>query len=82
MSNRIGRTARAGQGGIAVAFCDGSERPALRAIERMTGMALTPVGEVPPESRSRPAGAPGGDRQAQKNRRPRRWSNGPARAAA
>ncbi len=81
--HRIGRTARAGAGGIAIAFCDGAERAALRAIERMTGTALTPVGDVPPETRSRPQGqSGGGDRQPQKNRRPRRWSNGPARAAA
>jgi ATP-dependent RNA helicase RhlE len=81
--HRIGRTARAGAGGIAIAFCDHTERPALRAIERMVGTSLMPVGEVPAETRSRPAGQqPGGNRQDQKNRRPRRWSNGPARAAA
>ncbi len=81
--HRIGRTARAGAGGIAIAFCDHTERSALRAIERMTGAALTPVGDVPIEHRSRTAGQPAGDRPAQnKSRRPRRWSNGPARAAA
>jgi ATP-dependent RNA helicase RhlE len=31
--HRIGRTARAGTGGSAVAFCDQSERPYLKAIE-------------------------------------------------
>ncbi|HEX3945997.1 MAG TPA: DEAD/DEAH box helicase, partial [Rhizomicrobium sp.] len=34
--HRIGRTARAGNTGIAVAFCDASERPLLRDIERLT----------------------------------------------
>jgi ATP-dependent RNA helicase RhlE len=33
--HRIGRTARAGLDGIAVAFCDSSERNLLRAIERL-----------------------------------------------
>ncbi len=82
--HRIGRTARAGAGGIAIAFCDGSERAALRAIERTQGVSLTPVGEVPPENRGRPQSqAPGGgNRPPQNNRRPRRWSNRPARAAA
>jgi ATP-dependent RNA helicase RhlE len=82
--HRIGRTARAGAGGIAIAFCDGSERAALRAIERTQGVSLTPVGEVPPENRGRPQGqAPGGgNRPPQNNRRPHRWSNRPARAAA
>jgi ATP-dependent RNA helicase RhlE len=33
--HRIGRTARAGAGGIALSFCDTSERPHLLAIERL-----------------------------------------------
>ena len=47
--HRIGRTARAGATGIAISFCDNSERPALRAIERITGVKVQPVGEVPAE---------------------------------
>ncbi|HYC00496.1 MAG TPA: DEAD/DEAH box helicase [Candidatus Limnocylindrales bacterium] len=38
--HRIGRTARAGAEGVAVSFCDPSERGYLRSIERMTGCAL------------------------------------------
>jgi ATP-dependent RNA helicase RhlE len=33
--HRIGRTARAGADGIAIAFCDGEEKPLLRAIEKL-----------------------------------------------
>src|SRR5438046_4789228 len=33
--HRIGRTARAGASGVAVAFCDNEERPNLRAIENL-----------------------------------------------
>ncbi len=47
--HRIGRTARAGAEGSAISFCDNSERPALRAIERMMGLKVPPVGEVPAE---------------------------------
>jgi ATP-dependent RNA helicase RhlE len=35
--HRIGRTGRAGAGGIALSFCDGEERTYLRQIERLTG---------------------------------------------
>jgi len=38
--HRIGRTARAGATGIAVAFCSGEERPLLRDIERLTRQKL------------------------------------------
>ena len=77
--HRIGRTARAGASGIAISFCDASERSALRAIERCAGVKLQPVGEVPadtdPRSPHRPAGRPAAKRG--------RWSNsGPRRAAA
>ena len=38
--HRIGRTARAGSAGIAISFCDTSERPHLRSIEKLTGTRL------------------------------------------
>ena len=39
--HRIGRTARAGASGIAIAFCSDDERPLLRDIERLTRQKLT-----------------------------------------
>ncbi len=45
--HRIGRTARAGAAGIAISFCDASERPQLRQIERLIKHPLNVVGEVP-----------------------------------
>jgi ATP-dependent RNA helicase RhlE len=39
--HRIGRTARAGSDGIAISFCDMSERSTLRNIERFLGRSLT-----------------------------------------
>jgi ATP-dependent RNA helicase RhlE len=47
--HRIGRTARAGAGGVAVSFCDPSERGYLRDIERLIRRRLTVVGEGPTE---------------------------------
>jgi ATP-dependent RNA helicase RhlE len=41
--HRIGRTGRAGREGIAIAFCDESETPFLRDIERLTGKPLDVV---------------------------------------
>jgi ATP-dependent RNA helicase RhlE len=38
--HRIGRTARAGASGIAIAFCADDERPLLRDIERLTRQKL------------------------------------------
>ena len=39
--HRIGRTARAGSDGVAISFCDVSERSNLRSIERFLGRTLT-----------------------------------------
>lgn len=39
--HRIGRTARAGNGGIAISFCDPTEKSYLRDIERLTKRPLT-----------------------------------------
>lgn len=73
--HRIGRTARAGNSGVAISFCDPTERGALRAIERTTGAALRPVNAAPAIS-----GAPAA-RPVQKSRRRRRPQR-PMHAAA
>ena len=41
--HRIGRTARAGAAGIAIAFCSDEERPYLRDIEKLTRSSLRPI---------------------------------------
>ncbi len=41
--HRIGRTGRAGASGIAVSFCDGTERSFLKNIERLTRIKLAVV---------------------------------------
>jgi ATP-dependent RNA helicase RhlE len=38
--HRIGRTGRAGAGGVALAFCEDKERPYLRDIERLIRMPV------------------------------------------
>jgi len=45
--HRIGRTGRAGKGGVAVALCDFSEKPLLRDIEKLTGKKVLVVEEHP-----------------------------------
>ena len=45
--HRIGRTARAGAGGVAFSFCDPAERAYLRDIERLIRRRLTVIGEAP-----------------------------------
>jgi ATP-dependent RNA helicase RhlE len=47
--HRIGRTARAGGEGIAISFCDASERTYLRDIERIIRMKIEPVAHELPE---------------------------------
>ncbi len=43
--HRIGRTARAGSGGIAISFCDSSELAFLKDIEKLVKRELTVAGE-------------------------------------
>ena len=47
--HRIGRTARAGTDGIAISFCDASERDYLRDIERLIRMKIEVVAHELPE---------------------------------
>jgi ATP-dependent RNA helicase RhlE len=71
--HRIGRTARAGASGVALSFCDASERQHLRGIEQLTRRSMTVIGEAPAETR-RPANAGGG-------RPPRGGKGAPAKGA-
>jgi len=81
--HRIGRTARAGAEGVAIALCAPDEREYLRDIERLTGRALTVIGApalaagTPPvqEESARPATngrAPGKGSRPQRDGGPRR----------
>jgi ATP-dependent RNA helicase RhlE len=78
--HRIGRTARAGASGIAISFCDGSERGQLKSIERLTNQRLNvltmPANEdlpqLPPQAareEREPAGERGGDRGGERGHR-------------
>jgi ATP-dependent RNA helicase RhlE len=67
--HRIGRTARAGTTGIAIAFCAGDERGNLRDIERLTkhtvAVLVHPMGLVTPTGDPGPTRKPGPHRGAQ-----------------
>ncbi len=45
--HRIGRTGRAGLGGVAIAFCDDQERPLLRQIQKLIKRSIKVVDEHP-----------------------------------
>ena len=70
--HRIGRTARAGAAGVAIAFCAPDERSMLKSIERMTRQ-LIPVVALPalpatPAGHSAPAGARDDERSPRQGR--------------
>ncbi|SEO08936.1 ATP-dependent RNA helicase RhlE [Rhodospirillales bacterium URHD0017] len=54
--HRIGRTARAGASGIALSFCDGSERGQLKSIEKLTNQRIAVV--PTPANEDMPAAPP------------------------
>jgi ATP-dependent RNA helicase RhlE len=78
--HRIGRTARAGAEGVAISFCDPTERGMLRQIERTTKQTLILVGDAPPPMAQQPKkqAAPG---QAQRRRYNDRGNRGMRSAA-
>ena len=52
--HRVGRTARAGAAGTAIAFCSDEERPYLRDIERRTRCSLRVIPLATPAPRNHP----------------------------
>ena len=56
--HRIGRTARAEKAGIAISFCDSSEKDSLRSIERLIKRSLRVVGGTPPRTSHEAHAAP------------------------
>lgn len=64
--HRIGRTGRAGCDGTAVSFCSEEERPLLKDIQKLTGLALdTDSGEL--SAAPQPAEKPARSSQPQQN---------------
>jgi ATP-dependent RNA helicase RhlE len=53
--HRIGRTARAGRDGIAIAFCATDETGLLRDIEKLMGIEIATASGTRPEGMSRPS---------------------------
>jgi ATP-dependent RNA helicase RhlE len=53
--HRIGRTARAGRDGIAIAFCTPDETGLLRDIEKLMGIEITTASGERPQNANRPA---------------------------
>lgn len=79
--HRIGRTARAGADGIAIALVEPDERTLLRDIEKLIGRYLTPEGaelDIPKPAKkpAKPGRGGGGGQKRQQRRRPQGKSGG------
>jgi ATP-dependent RNA helicase RhlE len=68
--HRIGRTARAGAAGTAIAFCSDEERPYLRGIEKLTRLPV-PVMALPAAARHRQAGGMARPTMSEEQHRPK-----------
>ena len=82
--HRIGRTARAGAGGVALSFCDASERSNLKGIERLTKRTMavsqcdfSPGDFAPASNDDAPRERQGQRRNGNGNSRSRSASAGP-----
>jgi ATP-dependent RNA helicase RhlE len=81
--HRIGRTARAGSGGIAISFCDPTERPFLRDIEKLIRQPLAAMNEGGrPAEQAQPKREIDYAKRRPRNRRRRPQQGGRAQRAA
>ncbi len=76
--HRIGRTARAGASGIALSFCDSSERGQLKSIERLTNQRIAVIST--PANEDMPAAPPMRPRAERDERDEPRQHRGPGRS--
>ena len=80
--HRIGRTARAGKSGVAISFCDTSERGYLKDIEKLIGNRLPVEGEAPAETtRSEQPSTPKANNKPAKRNGPSRNRNNKNKSA-
>jgi len=77
--HRIGRTARAGRDGIAIAFCAPDEIRLLRDIERLMGIEIAVASGEAPADRGRPVRGKGRGGQGNGNGGQGRGQNGQGR---
>jgi ATP-dependent RNA helicase RhlE len=78
--HRIGRTARAGNSGIAISLCDAEERPYLRAIEKLIRLSL-PATDRLGEARNAPS-APADTRHSHRPKQRQSRKHGPAQGGS
>ncbi|MDR3607097.1 MAG: DEAD/DEAH box helicase [Oligoflexia bacterium] len=78
--HRIGRTARAGNKGLAISFCAPEERSFLSSIERLIRkrpVVMQTPEQLPVEKRGGGGGGGGGGGRSQQPRRQGRWQTAP-----
>jgi ATP-dependent RNA helicase RhlE len=80
--HRIGRTARAGNAGVALSFCDASERTFLRDIEKLTRRTIDVIGAKPANFDAPAAKPTGRNPDPSVYKRKRQWHRGKSRRAA
>ena len=79
--HRVGRTARAGAAGTAIAFCSDEERPYLRDIEKLTRCPLRAIPLATPASHDGPVERPAKANLPREGRRASRQAPATGRAA-
>jgi ATP-dependent RNA helicase RhlE len=78
--HRIGRTGRAGHEGVAISLVDSEERGYIKDIQKLTGLQIPIVGEVPPAIAFIPTEERRAMARASRPPRPPRNGNGPSRS--
>jgi ATP-dependent RNA helicase RhlE len=79
--HRVGRTARAGAAGTAIAFCSDDERPYLRDIEKLTRCSLRAIPLATSTPRNGPIERPAASNLLHQDNRPARQTPASGRAA-